>query len=447
MRGHGGKLSSTRGVGLFFFAISLVVIVGMAGLVIDLGMLLRTRAEAQRAADAAALAGASAFADYPPLQDPTSQTDTRARAVAAKNTMVGVPIDPAAEVIEVLTCQNAAASPAVSSCDSVMTQSGGTSVPAGTARVRVTVRRNAVPTVFARVFGVNSFPIGAKAVAEVAPAGAAKCVQPVLAPDFWDDKDDDSTPNRWPDKNEAWQWGIEDVYLPGDPTTGSGTGLGSDFRDGTFVGDAIVGDTLYVRDVGRPFNIWKGWYTPSFDNLWCPGDPAGSCGGDQIDELIQNPCSNVDKKGTTDVPPSQLGVEYKNKPGGTSGNVVGTNKKGYEQRLKATDPTGASWVPTSVGSRIGSDNKSHPVYSGYVKTTSGDWRSSPRVLLIPLMDPRWLTPGREVVEFNNFAWFWLESTAKGSDQAVFVRFIGLAAGGLGGGNTTSPLFKAIRLVR
>ncbi len=67
MKQEGSFRRNRRGVSLVIFAISSVAIIGMAALAIDLGMLLRTRAEAQRAADAAALAGASAFTETPPL--------------------------------------------------------------------------------------------------------------------------------------------------------------------------------------------------------------------------------------------------------------------------------------------------------------------------------------------------------------------------------------------
>ncbi|MFQ6030696.1 MAG: pilus assembly protein TadG-related protein, partial [Dehalococcoidia bacterium] len=50
-----------RGMTLFLVAASLVVLLAISALAIDLGMLYVTRSEAQRAADAAALAGAQTF--------------------------------------------------------------------------------------------------------------------------------------------------------------------------------------------------------------------------------------------------------------------------------------------------------------------------------------------------------------------------------------------------
>lgn len=58
-----GGRKRRRGISLWLFVASLPVIVGMCGLVIDMGQLYARRAQAQRAADAAALAGASVSGD------------------------------------------------------------------------------------------------------------------------------------------------------------------------------------------------------------------------------------------------------------------------------------------------------------------------------------------------------------------------------------------------
>ena len=50
-----------RGSALVLYTVAMVGMMGMAALAIDLGMLRKARAEAQRAADASALAGASAI--------------------------------------------------------------------------------------------------------------------------------------------------------------------------------------------------------------------------------------------------------------------------------------------------------------------------------------------------------------------------------------------------
>ncbi len=62
-----GPISKNRrGVSLVLAAVSLTALCGVGAIAVDLGMLLRARADAQRAAEAGALAGASAFLDFNP---------------------------------------------------------------------------------------------------------------------------------------------------------------------------------------------------------------------------------------------------------------------------------------------------------------------------------------------------------------------------------------------
>jgi Flp pilus assembly protein TadG len=54
-----------KGSVLVIVALGMPVLIGMAGLAVDIGALFVVRSELQRAADAGALAGASAFQDFP----------------------------------------------------------------------------------------------------------------------------------------------------------------------------------------------------------------------------------------------------------------------------------------------------------------------------------------------------------------------------------------------
>ena len=62
-------LRSERGVTLALMAVTVFLMLGMAAIAIDYGMIKSAKAEAQRAMDAAALAGASAFLINDPLQN------------------------------------------------------------------------------------------------------------------------------------------------------------------------------------------------------------------------------------------------------------------------------------------------------------------------------------------------------------------------------------------
>ena len=72
-------------------------------------------------------------------------------------------------------------------------------------KVRVKVRRAVVPVWFARIFGMNAFPIGATAAAVADYAGGAVCSKPVAVLDIWDDQDDDPNHNHLIDPGEDWE--------------------------------------------------------------------------------------------------------------------------------------------------------------------------------------------------------------------------------------------------
>ncbi len=163
MRKTDAILKSRRGVSLAFVAILMVVLLGMAALAVDVGMLDNAKAQAQNAADSGALAGAGSLIMTP--NDSTTATavaETFAEQhVIVKDSVVIVPIE-------------------------------DIQVDLANSRVTVTARRilarnNAVPTFFARVLGFDLVDVEATAVAEVGPAGSAACLKPWAIPDAYDD--------------------------------------------------------------------------------------------------------------------------------------------------------------------------------------------------------------------------------------------------------------------
>ena len=93
MRSTGANRSQERGVTLALAALSLMALLGVAALAIDLSMLMDARAEAQRAADATALAGANAFRDYPGRPEATDSARDYAFRILHANTVYGKAID------------------------------------------------------------------------------------------------------------------------------------------------------------------------------------------------------------------------------------------------------------------------------------------------------------------------------------------------------------------
>ncbi len=168
-----------RGITIVLVAFSLLALLGMAALAIDVSTLYVAHGEAQRAADAAALAGARMFASSGYTTAPTSlapadicQTSAapgadaaanrQAEAAAAQNLVAGQPA-----AVKSITCITTAANP----------------------QIAVTVQRTALPTFFGRIWGGTANSVTATAVAEAYnPSGSAAPVQvqgvkPWLIPD------------------------------------------------------------------------------------------------------------------------------------------------------------------------------------------------------------------------------------------------------------------------
>ena len=156
-------------------AVALVSLLGMAALAIDVTTLYVARGEMQRAADAAALAGAKAFVDS------------------------GVTTDNS------ITRQNLAQTMSTSVINSILAQNNVSGAPPalvgtpildftrpGNPQITVTLQRTNLPTFFARIWGTKLVTVTATAVAEAYNASTSqhttgnyvpikpKCVKPLL---------------------------------------------------------------------------------------------------------------------------------------------------------------------------------------------------------------------------------------------------------------------------
>jgi len=168
-----------KGQTIALVAVSMVSFVAMGALAIDLTSLYSARGEIQRAADAAALAGAKAFVDSGVTTDPGN---SNLQAIA-QNMAISYATGAASQnLVANGTAQLAAGSPAV---DFSL---------AGNPRVTVTLQRTGLPLFFARIWGNSFASVSATAAAEAYnPAfsqangssflpSAPKCVKPILLP-------------------------------------------------------------------------------------------------------------------------------------------------------------------------------------------------------------------------------------------------------------------------
>jgi Flp pilus assembly protein TadG len=231
-RSRDGRLttmSSERGVTMIVVAISIAVLTGLSAFVLDYGVMWLARRQAQNAADAGALAGATALAfddkTYPPV---TTVPLNSATLTAQANTIW----DSSAPTVNVSwTCPPFAPYTV-----------GG--VAAGYHCVQVDVYRDGtngsatLPTFFARVFGVTTQGVRATASAVVDVANASKCLRPWMIEDKFSGPD-------WPTGTYA---NPPDSYTAPSP---SGPGTGYTIAD--------IGTVVTLKE-GSP----SGTLSPSF---------------------------------------------------------------------------------------------------------------------------------------------------------------------------------------
>jgi Flp pilus assembly protein TadG len=203
------RINNERGAVLILVAASMVVILGFASLSIDVGNLMLVRTESQRAADAAALAGAGWLI---PAPDDSAGARLRAIDFAARNNVGRIPAVVLPEDVHV-------------------------DLDSSLVRVQVinsAARGNPVPTFFAKVLGINTVNVSTVATAWASPADAlpdadVDCPLPIALPD------------RWIDSNGNRDWDPGETYNP------EGTG----FSDAD-IGELIVLKVSGSQDKGPP---------------------------------------------------------------------------------------------------------------------------------------------------------------------------------------------------
>jgi hypothetical protein len=394
---HGVR--SERGATMILVAVAMSALLGFLALAIDLGMLYVAHSDAQRAADAAALAGASAFLDY---SNSAAVGPARQRALeyAERNTFQNGPIDSTQVAITVL-------------------QDSG--------KVGVYIHRDSVRTMFARILGIRTVPVAAFAAAQAVQAGAAKCLKPFAIPDMWYDANGDANGNRVWDPNETWVFGDNpgDRYQAysgpgGSPTE---TGYGSAWRNPTSPG--------FPNDFGRQINIKaqdpNAAYvaTPGVFMPWqLPTDPSevpckGGFGGGAA--AYRNDICSCNNSSVT------LGAPYPIK----TGNMEGPTFQGVGELIK--DDPGAYW-----------DNATQSVKGS---TYGSGWMNSPRVVKLAMFAPGQITKsGMTTITFNNFGLMFIESEPKQKDP-VTGRFLFYVSGTGDPGAQTGSLVKTLKLVK
>jgi hypothetical protein len=273
---------------LALVAASMLALLLLLSLGIDLGMMYTARTEAQRVADASALAGASAFLDHVKPIDAVDDARDRAEEYA--------------EINFVRNRQVVAEEPEVTIW-----------VIPDSQKVRVRVERTGLPAWFSRLLGYSELRVAAMAAAHAVSAGSSSCVKPFAIPDRWEENSgDDVNENGIMDfdnnvpcegapqcsENEVWTFDEAggDVYRPAtDYEPHEATSWGSAWQDpqGRDAGRRLLISPQYALQTGDP-----GWY-----QYWQMPESGSTCptkGMNCLRENIQD-CINLGDLGIGDV--------------------------------------------------------------------------------------------------------------------------------------------------
>jgi Flp pilus assembly protein TadG len=388
------RARSESGMSYVFVGMGLMAFLSASMLAIDVGMLMTARNQAQNAADAGALGGATALF-YDDFNDRTADGPAVTSAIAAAQANLVMPRPNKTGKVESGVVDITPAD--VEFLNDAMGEP---------TRVKVTVRRNAqggnaIATLIAGVFGVDDVGVSATATAEASPANAMTCVKPFTIPDRWIENqtppwDPDDTFDIVDKKNKPLA--DPDVYIPiTDATNYSGYNAARDKG------------LLVVLKADNDSKISPSIYYP-----WAPPDSGG---GSDYRWNIAN-CNQ------TIMP---FGAMLTPEPG----NMVGPTKQGMDD-LIAKDPD-AYW-DTSANDVV---SQKHP---------------SPRVVIIPLFDPDFYENGKQTgrnadLRAVNYLGFFIERM-QGNEVVGRVTPVGGLRKGSGYGAAPTGAFpKSIRLVQ
>jgi Flp pilus assembly protein TadG len=425
MRRHIGRIANRRGSTLVLVAVTMVGMLCATAIAVDVGMLLRAREDAQRAADAIALAGAGAFLNGSgPAVNPVAIQ--QANHIASVNHISNTLLD----------IGNPAVTTISGNGTREVTKEVTVEVLPNIEKVRVWVRRPQNFTWFANLFGTSFLPVQAYAAAVASSSGSAKCIKPIALPDAWYDNDNDPNKNHLWDSNEKWLFdpskGDRYSKYSGDGGAADETGYGGKWRD------PPMGGNQYKKDYGRPLQLKspdpKDPYNPqpSVFNPWrIPADAtAAQCGDKSVVYQDQGAAAYRQNICTCNKSSVELGKEYPIE----TGNMVGPTFQGFKE-LIATDPN-AKWSDTAYGGKGGVISYD-PKY--------GSWMNSPRVVKVALYEPGQITkPGMTTLHFNDFGLFFV-GDQQNAQKPINGRFI-MYVSGDDTGPTTGPLVKILRLV-
>jgi hypothetical protein len=427
-RGSRGERGSTIAImSVMFFAM-----LAMAAFAIDLASLRSARTEAQRAADAVALAGAAAFRDYPSTDALTTDSaGTWAIGIARLNKV-------RADTIDVTSPVSSKTTYGWGSVTVVETPQLTLNIIPDSQKVRAWVRHAGVQTFFGGLLGKPYGHVQAMATAWASDAGPrVDCLKPFAMPDMWNeaDPDEDLNDNNYMEPittvtgptqdGESWKFepssiGGQDEYIPYDPSVSEDpahpqTGYGSGLRASQGYPDDIGLPILLKPQTGSgntkpaPERMGNAFWMLDLDSLKNFKDEVAGCGNAEVGAPV--PYDNGSK----------------------------TAVRQAIDKLVDADPD-AVW------------NQDHQRVECAGTCDWTDWTDSPRVATVALISPEyWIAnsknskpdPGSTFTNFVRI--FFLPVDPTGPPENIHALYIGPAPGGTGG-EVAGPLVKVLQLI-
>jgi hypothetical protein len=412
---HARLVRNERGVTLALMAVTVFLMLGMAALAIDYGMIKSAKAEAQRAMDSAALAGASAFLINDPTKNKSTIAVDRAKEFARQHTIHSVIVDTtgACGVAEVCV-----------------------TVDLPNERVKADFARANIGLWFARMFGSNGMGLTATATAHAVESGITTCLMPVAIADKWHN----NLPDLTEDANNNGNWDYKDA---------NGNGQWD-----------------FSQSKGKQVEPWEQWvYDPAEGDYYHPPSDVSPTGYSSTDYGHQMVLMTLD--------PNSTSVSSNYLAWGKDGTAASDSALAQrirtpecsEHQLNESEQRAANGSKPNLGQawadRINMDpsanwtwdNTTNSPVCGSV-TCPANWEEiSPRVVAIGLYNPgEILNPKDNTIHFLNFAKVFLDKRPctgpPGQCKAeVTGRFLGYVEGGGGTGPSAGPLVKKLVLIK
>jgi hypothetical protein len=199
------RFGGERGAITIHVAIALIAMLAFTAMVIDYGIMLTARRQAQNAADAGALAGAGRLMDSATA---TTLAAQEAKTFARNNAIWSEHLADTDIVVPPLPF--ACPDDGKPSCVRV-------DVFRGEPDRDGVAHKNTIPTLMMGLVGVNSQGVRATATAQIAAGNAVSCIKPWIIADRWADKSGTGT-----NKNG---WDLMDIFDPGVDTYAKATGF------------------------------------------------------------------------------------------------------------------------------------------------------------------------------------------------------------------------------